>query len=571
MTTLRNQTFLILDCQTTGMRPSVGQLLEFAWGFASSETKSFDIQSSLLELGAGESIPPRVKEITGLKMSDLDFARPLDSVRADFVKSLADFTAVNGRPVALIHYAQFEEAWLKDLLQTTVLPFDLLCTHRISKKLFPQVPSRNVRGLTGFFGMRIGEIKRAAQHVLATQLIWRGLVEELTKAGHQTVEDVRAYLVEKPPKPVKKSAKGAGKNAVMQDPETEKNKKAPPKFSYEYRVDREKRLALPAKPGIYKMLASNGDILYVGKATSLRDRVNSYFRGKKGRDPRKLELMAQVWDFDIIECASAVEAALIESDEIKRLNPPYNVSLKEGNRALLYYDHALTTESLVPSADFPVGPFRRFNSIDHMRVFADGLKRDEIVNVFYQPIEAQVLEDGYALFEEKYESRFRPDRFSTRCHLAFALTLLRDHLKIEKLALSEVIDDAVDVPQIETETEPEYTPADVLEKIEHLYLRAAETYLRAKRLTHLLHSNVKWVEKGQEKSLSVRSGKIVNPVPSTDISATVTPGANGCLWSGLTISDYDRMSVLLSEISKVDHSIERVGPKNPWSPNTQSL
>jgi hypothetical protein len=60
-------------------------------------------------------------------------------------------------------------------------------------------------------------------------------------------------------------------------------------------VDRIKRLEFPNRPGVYRMLSQSGQVLYVGKATSLKSRVNSYFRGQKGRDRKKLEMLAQVW------------------------------------------------------------------------------------------------------------------------------------------------------------------------------------------------------------------------------------------------------------------------------------
>lgn len=542
---LSSSRFLIIDCQTTGMRPSVGSLLEIAWAWGPAGAArtagaalsagspaggdALEICGAVVELPAGGSIPPRVREITGITAADLVSARSVEELRAEFRGSLAGAEAASSdgvaragaeaRTVALIHYAQFEEAWLRDFLACEELPFDVICTHRVAKKLFPQTPSRNVRGLTGFFGTPMNEVKRAPQHVEATWRIWQALVPALANEGITTIDELRAWLSAKP---AKKVAGG----------------KAP---SYEYRVDRAKRLALPEKPGIYKMIAKGGEILYVGKATCLKDRVNSYFRGKKGRDPRKLELMAQVWDLEVVECGSAIEAALVESDEIKRLNPPYNVSLKEGNRALIYYDRALGEESLVHSVSHPVGPFRRFNAVEHLRVWAKGLEENLIRNVFYEPIEATVLEQGYALFEEKYPA-FAPR--STRDHLALGVKLLRS-----------AVEEEIEEEEVLSEEELELTPEEILEKIERLYVRAASTYLRAKELTRLLWSDVRWSEKGEEKSLTVRGGRLDAGRAAAGASAEAG-GPRPARWAGLTISDYDRMSVLLMEISKIDHDIE---------------
>ena len=81
---------------------------------------------------------------------------------------------------------------------------------------------------------------------------------------------------------------------------------------------RDVRLALPDGPGVYRMLRISGDVLYVGKATSLHHRVNSYFRKQKGIHERTLEMLSQARDLSFVVTESPLEAALLEPDEIKR-------------------------------------------------------------------------------------------------------------------------------------------------------------------------------------------------------------------------------------------------------------
>ena len=64
-------------------------------------------------------------------------------------------------------------------------------------------------------------------------------------------------------------------------------------------MKREIRLNLSEKPGIYRMLRSNGDLLYIGKATSLKHRVNSYFRQKGSQAEHILEMLSQATDLDV--------------------------------------------------------------------------------------------------------------------------------------------------------------------------------------------------------------------------------------------------------------------------------
>lgn len=91
-----------------------------------------------------------------------------------------------------------------------------------------------------------------------------------------------------------------------------------------------KRLsALPTGPGIYQLKDDHGTVLYVGKAAILRNRVRSYFQSQRGKDPKTRELMRHVTDFEFIRTDSPTEALILENELIKKLQPKYNVMLKD--------------------------------------------------------------------------------------------------------------------------------------------------------------------------------------------------------------------------------------------------
>src|SRR6478672_4347149 len=91
-----------------------------------------------------------------------------------------------------------------------------------------------------------------------------------------------------------------------------------------------KRLsALPTGPGIYQLKDDNGTVLYVGKAAVLRNRVRSYFQSLRGKDSKTRELMRHVTDFEFIRTDSPTEALILENELIKKLQPKYNVMLKD--------------------------------------------------------------------------------------------------------------------------------------------------------------------------------------------------------------------------------------------------
>jgi excinuclease ABC subunit C len=87
--------------------------------------------------------------------------------------------------------------------------------------------------------------------------------------------------------------------------------------------------ALPDKPGVYLMRDAQGQILYVGKASSLRDRVSSYFGAQAGHSPKLRKLVAQIDNLDFIVTDSEVEALILENNLVKRHKPRYNVRLKD--------------------------------------------------------------------------------------------------------------------------------------------------------------------------------------------------------------------------------------------------
>jgi len=84
---------------------------------------------------------------------------------------------------------------------------------------------------------------------------------------------------------------------------------------------------LPPRPGVYFMKDAAGKIMYVGKATSLRTRVSSYF--VRPADERIAQMVKQIRAIDWEETPTAVEALILESKYIKKMQPPYNVRDKD--------------------------------------------------------------------------------------------------------------------------------------------------------------------------------------------------------------------------------------------------
>ncbi len=92
---------------------------------------------------------------------------------------------------------------------------------------------------------------------------------------------------------------------------------------------KEQVAALPLSPGVYQFLSKKGDVIYVGKAKSLRKRVASYFTANKDHSAKVQVLVKQVHEIKHIEVDSEGDALLLENSLIKSLQPKYNILLKD--------------------------------------------------------------------------------------------------------------------------------------------------------------------------------------------------------------------------------------------------
>ncbi len=317
----------IFDCQTTGASPGRGCLLELAWTVLPtlSHSRDIEVHSFMVALPPGETVPPRISRITGITDENLSGGiAPAELAR--LIMPVLQGTL----PVA--HFASFEERWIGHLIEEglgeTVLP-GFICTREIARRLYPRVPRKGIRALAGFMGYTMGECRRAGLHVLATVRIWKNMLRDLEDIGITTVAQLREFL-------------------SLPVPEVE--------GGFRYPLPRDVRLSLPDAPGVYRFMSGNGAVLYAGKATSLKSRVNSYFTRRRGSE-KTLELVSQVHGLAVDVCATPLEAAMLEFRTIREYDPPYNVALRERGATVTFLSQDLRQEVAGPGTGGPAwGP-----------------------------------------------------------------------------------------------------------------------------------------------------------------------------------------------------------------------
>jgi excinuclease ABC subunit C len=86
---------------------------------------------------------------------------------------------------------------------------------------------------------------------------------------------------------------------------------------------------LPKTPGVYFHKSTSGEIIYVGKAAVLRNRVRQYFQASRNRDPKTEALVNEIADTDWIPVESEIDALFLEAEMIRRYMPRYNILLRD--------------------------------------------------------------------------------------------------------------------------------------------------------------------------------------------------------------------------------------------------
>jgi excinuclease ABC subunit C len=115
-------------------------------------------------------------------------------------------------------------------------------------------------------------------------------------------------------------------SSETETPDSQKVSKNAPLIGAALIADHVKRL--PAKPGVYRMINARGDVLYVGKAKSLKARVSSYAKSG-GHSNRIMRMISETAAMEFVVTATETEALLLEANLIKHLKPRYNVILRD--------------------------------------------------------------------------------------------------------------------------------------------------------------------------------------------------------------------------------------------------
>jgi DNA polymerase-3 subunit epsilon len=282
--------FVVVDLETTGGRVAPGAIIEIGAYRMRGRRMLESFQSLVRPRGALPSFITRLTSITNEMLAD---APPLEAV-------LPKFRAFLDGAVMVAHNAPFDHSFLdfefRRLFGIGLLN-PVLCTVRMARRLLPSIRRRRLDLLAEHFGLSTEGRHRALGDARMTAELFSIFLEILESMGINRLDRL-----------LDDHARGAAGRRI------------------ERHVPPEVIAAMPRAPGLYLMRNERGELLYIGKANRLRDRVASYFNS--GVKAKTAELISHVWTIETRVMRSALEAALSEAQMIRAHKPPYNRMLK---------------------------------------------------------------------------------------------------------------------------------------------------------------------------------------------------------------------------------------------------
>jgi DNA polymerase-3 subunit epsilon len=282
---------VVVDLETVGGRPGPDSIIEIGAYRMRGRQILHSFQSLIRP---GTMVPRFITRLTGISNEMLAEAPSISHVLPAFREFL-------GQAVMVAHNAPFDRSFLDFEFRRLFgigLQNPVLCTIRLARRLLPSVKRRRLDLLAEHFGLSTVGRHRALGDARMTAELLSIMIEMLDQMGIKRLDRLIDY-----------------------------HGRSPAGHRLERHVPPEMIAAMPRLPGVYLMRDERGELLYIGKAIRLRERVASYF-STSNINAKTSELINHVWEIETRVMRSPLEAALMEALLIREHKPPYNKMLK---------------------------------------------------------------------------------------------------------------------------------------------------------------------------------------------------------------------------------------------------
>lgn len=277
--------YAIVDIETTGGHASANGITEIAVYIHNGERVIRHFETLI---NPQQAIPRFITSLTGIDNDMVANAPAFDEI-ADVLFELLN------ENVFIAHNVNFDYSFVKHQLKHC--GYDLtakkLCTVRLGRKVFPGLPSYSLGNLCRSLKINIQNRHRAGGDAKATVKLF----EHMLANGAQTHID---HMLKR----------------------TSAEQWLP------MNLDKAVIDLLPSRPGVYYFHNQKDKIIYVGKAVNIKKRVSSHFT-HNNPDQKRQHFIRQIHKVSFTQCATELEAIVLESTEIKKLWPRYNKSQKQ--------------------------------------------------------------------------------------------------------------------------------------------------------------------------------------------------------------------------------------------------
>ncbi len=343
MSSIWDTKFIVVDVETTGPDAKKNRITDIAC-VSLFNGEIFSEYNSLVN--PHQSIPPFIVKMTGIRYDMVMNAPESKEISKRVLEIFRDPSSI-----FVAHNVKFDWNFINQTLQRNKLPElnnSMLCTLKLAKRLLGHNIKKNVGSLAEYFEINIKNRHRALGDAQATAKFLVKLLE-IAEEEH-SVSDIDELL---------KFQNKQLKHFYAPTPTVKR---------IENKLD-----ILPDLPGVYRFLDKNENILYIGKAKSLKERVRSYFHNETFTSKKIAKMLKLIYNIKWELTETELSALILESKRIKKFKPPFNTVDKKYKQ---YPFIKLTTNEDFPRIEISYtvdddgseyfGPFSSIYSIENI-------------------------------------------------------------------------------------------------------------------------------------------------------------------------------------------------------------